>query len=240
MCAAFLAVLCAVGAAQEKKEETKPAQVELRVAVCLNAKEPTLVLMATNHGEKDFVTTEYGRPGNVLVVVGPNGKRISDAVAAGPVPRIVMAPGETKTWNSKFLQFLREIGRLKSPGLYRLTWEVGGSKSHEVLLMVEEPEPPKPPELPLTKERIEKKLKETIVSLAFDEHPAEAFKFLQTLGGVPITLDKEGIDTEKTVITLKLHNVSLETAIQSAVEQLGLKMEVREKDVYITAAKEKE
>ena len=83
--------------------------------------------------------------------------------------------------------------------------------------------------------RIRQQLEETVVSFAFADQPVkEALDFLQTLGRVNIVADwPKFVDPNQTV-TLKLGNVTLETALKLLTEQLGKKFVIREGVVFIS------
>jgi|GEM_PF-3481840 len=79
---------------------------------------------------------------------------------------------------------------------------------------------------------LEKKLKETTVSVAMKEKPLkEIVEFLKNSSGVNIVIDKE-VNADKQ-LTLEVANVPLEEAIRLLVEQADIDYEVREDGVYI-------
>jgi hypothetical protein len=82
--------------------------------------------------------------------------------------------------------------------------------------------------------QVNQQLENTLVSFTFNEQPlAEALDFLATLGNVNIVLDKRQAGDAKT-LTLKLSNVPLQTAIELAVEQVGLKWIVKDGIVFVS------
>ena len=83
--------------------------------------------------------------------------------------------------------------------------------------------------------KVRQQLEETVVSFTFNEQPVmEALDFLQTLGNVNIVPDRSKFEDPNKTITLKLTNVSLETAIKLLTEQLGLKWIIRDGIVFIS------
>jgi len=81
-------------------------------------------------------------------------------------------------------------------------------------------------------------LQETIVSFTFNEQPVmEALDFLQTLGNVNIVRDRGKFARPEPKVTLKLSNVSLETALKLLTEQLGLTFIIRDGVVFISDEK---
>jgi hypothetical protein len=113
--------------------------------------------------------------------------------------------------------------------------------------------------------KVLKRLQETMVSFTFNEQPVkEALEFLSTLGSVNIVADervfrKRGhevtvrhydplmeifmkipadvIGEPEIVVTLKVNNVTLETAIKLLVEQMGLTYVIRDGAVFISDEK---
>jgi hypothetical protein len=82
--------------------------------------------------------------------------------------------------------------------------------------------------------QVQQQLENTIVSFTFNDQPLqEAIEFLATLGSVNIVLDKRQAGDAKTV-TLKLSNISLETALKLVTEQVGLKWIVKDGIVFIS------
>ena len=85
--------------------------------------------------------------------------------------------------------------------------------------------------------KVRQQLEETVVSFTFNEQPVmEALEFLQTLGSINIVPDRSKFEDPAKTITLKLSNVSLETAIKLLTEQLGLKWVIRDGVVFISDA----
>lgn len=83
--------------------------------------------------------------------------------------------------------------------------------------------------------RVRQQLEETILSFTFNDQPVmEALDFLQTLGNVNIVPDRSRFEDPGQTITLKLTNVSLETAIKLLTEQLGLQYVIRDGIVFIS------
>ncbi len=84
---------------------------------------------------------------------------------------------------------------------------------------------------------VRQKLEETVVSFVFNDQPVrEAVEYLGTVGNVNVVLDASKLPDPAQTITLKLTNVSLETAIRLLTEQLTLKYTVRDGVVYVSDA----
>ena len=82
--------------------------------------------------------------------------------------------------------------------------------------------------------QVQQQLENTIVSFTFNDQPLqEALDFLATLGSVNIVMDKRKAEEGKTV-TLKLSNISLDTALKLITEQVALKWTVKDGIVFIS------
>jgi len=86
-----------------------------------------------------------------------------------------------------------------------------------------------------TDRKVRQQLEETMVSFTFNQQPVmEAIDFLGTLGNMNIVPDRTKFADPNKTVTLKLSNVSLETAIKRLTEQLGLKWIIRDGIVFIS------
>jgi hypothetical protein len=86
--------------------------------------------------------------------------------------------------------------------------------------------------------KVLRRLQETIVSFEFNEQPVmEALVFLENQGSVNILLDRNKLEDPAPVVTLKLRNVSLDTALKLVTEQLGLTFIIRDGLVFISDEK---
>ena len=82
--------------------------------------------------------------------------------------------------------------------------------------------------------RVRQVLSSTIVSFSFEDQPvAEVVEYLGTLGDINVVLDHGKIEPGQTV-TLKLKNVSMETAIKFVSESIGMKYVIRDGVVLIS------
>ena len=83
--------------------------------------------------------------------------------------------------------------------------------------------------------KVRRKLDETIVSFTFNKQPVlEALDFLQTLGNVNIVPDRAGGRKWNQKLSLKLTNVSLETALMLVAWRLDLACAIRDGTVFIS------
>jgi type II secretory pathway component GspD/PulD (secretin) len=83
--------------------------------------------------------------------------------------------------------------------------------------------------------KVRQQLEETVVSFTFNDQPVmEAIEFLQTLGNINIVPDKTKFTDATQTVTLKLSNVSLETALKLLTEQLNMKYIIRDGIVFIS------
>ena len=77
-------------------------------------------------------------------------------------------------------------------------------------------------------------LSNTIVSFSFEDQPVpEVVEYLSTLGNINVVLDHAKMDPGQTV-TLKLKNVTMETAIKFVSESIGVKYVIRDGVVLIS------
>ncbi len=83
--------------------------------------------------------------------------------------------------------------------------------------------------------RVRQQLEETVVSFTFNDQPVrEAIEYLGTVGNVNVVLDESKLADPSQTLTLRLTNVSLETAIKLLTEQLGVKYVIRDGVVFIS------
>ena len=84
--------------------------------------------------------------------------------------------------------------------------------------------------------KVERILIETVVSFNFQDQPVEQVaEYLSTLGNINVVLDRAKIQPGQTV-TLKLNNVSLETALKLVTEAIAMKYVIRDGVVLISDA----
>ena len=85
--------------------------------------------------------------------------------------------------------------------------------------------------------KVLKQLQETKVTFTFNEQPVlEALDFFSTLGQINIVPDRKILKDPAPEVTLKLTDVTLETAVSMVAEQLGLKAIIRDGVVFISDA----
>ncbi len=110
-----------------------------------------------------------------------------------------------------------ELGACFHHGVLIFTDAEGMKRLDNVLAVPFFPEKPSKEDLAL-----QKRLRETVVSFVFNEQPIpEVFEYLGTVGNVNLVLDRRPIREDATV-SLKLTNVSLETALDLLYAQIGV------------------
>lgn len=136
----------AYGQETRQAKRDKPA-LSLQIAAALAKSGPTVAFIATNNTEKELLLELPGVSGSPIVVVKPDGKSVTVAVAVlrnGPLPTI--KPHQTLTWSEDLYAVFNRYS-LSEPGLYRVYWEANTNepnvvhKSNELLILREKGTP---------------------------------------------------------------------------------------------------
>lgn len=126
-------------AAAPATHEDAPApepRIALEVAALLDAPGGTLSFALKNLQERPFETTPVGTNHSRILITTPDGRAIEHTAWKDGLPPVVVEGLEQKSWTMDMRPIL-ELLDLRSPGIYRVGWRIGETRSQEVPLLKE-------------------------------------------------------------------------------------------------------